>query len=93
MLSQLVKDELKAIVGEGKYFDNEEDLLLYSYDAFIVQGKPEEALFAGQHGRGFPDNECGFPGENSGNRPRGGDQSHRRGGAVPTRDRLGLHEV
>ncbi|MBU1184279.1 MAG: FAD-binding protein [Proteobacteria bacterium] len=44
MLSQVVKDELKAIVGEGRYFDNEEDLLLYSYDAFIVQGQPEAAL-------------------------------------------------
>ena len=44
MLSQVVKDELKAIVGEGRYFDNEEDLLLYSYDAFMVQGQPEAAL-------------------------------------------------
>jgi FAD/FMN-containing dehydrogenase len=44
MLSQVVKDELKAIVGERRYFDNEEDLLLYSYDAFMVQGKPEVAL-------------------------------------------------
>jgi len=44
MLSQAVKDELKAIVGEGRYFDNEEDLLLYSYDAYMVQGQPEAAL-------------------------------------------------
>ena len=44
MLSQAVKDELKNIVGEGRYFDNPEDLLLYSYDAFMVQGLPEAAL-------------------------------------------------
>jgi len=44
MLSQAVKDELKAIVGEGKYFDNKEDLLLYSYDAFMVKGMPEVVL-------------------------------------------------
>jgi glycolate oxidase len=44
MLGQAVKDELKAIVGEGRYFDNEEDLLLYSYDSFMVQGMPEVAL-------------------------------------------------
>jgi glycolate oxidase len=44
MLSQAVKDELKAIVGEGRYFDNQEDLLLYSYDAFMVKGMPEAVL-------------------------------------------------
>ena len=40
MLSKAVKDELKAIVGEGRYFDNPEDLLMYSYDAFMVKGMP-----------------------------------------------------
>jgi glycolate oxidase len=44
MLDQKVKDELKAIVGEGRYFDNEEDLLLYSYDSYTVQGMPDVAL-------------------------------------------------
>lgn len=44
MLSQVVKDELKNIVGEGRYFDNPEDLLLYSYDAFMVPGLPEAAM-------------------------------------------------
>jgi len=44
MLSKAVKDELKAIVGEGRYFDNQEDLLLYSYDAFMVKGMPEVVL-------------------------------------------------
>ena len=44
MLSQAVKNELKAIVGEGRYFDNQEDLLMYSYDAFMVKGVPEAVL-------------------------------------------------
>lgn len=44
MLNQAVKDEFRAIVGEERYFDNREDLLLYSYDAFMVQGQPEAAL-------------------------------------------------
>jgi len=44
MLSKAVKDELKAIVGEGRYFDNPEDLLMYSYDAFMVKGMPEAVL-------------------------------------------------
>jgi glycolate oxidase len=44
MLSQAVKDELKAMVGEGRYFDNQEDLLMYSYDAFMVKGMPEAVL-------------------------------------------------
>ncbi len=44
MLSKTVKDELKAIVGEGRYFDNKEDLLMYSYDAFMVKGMPEVVL-------------------------------------------------
>ena len=44
MLGQAVKDELRTIVGEGRYFDNEEDLLLYSYDSFTVQAMPEAAL-------------------------------------------------
>ncbi len=44
MLSQAIKDELKAIVGEGGYFDSPEDLLLYSYDAFMVPGLPDAAL-------------------------------------------------
>ena len=44
MLDQRVKDELKAIVGGERYFDNHEDLLLYSYDAYTVQGMPDVAL-------------------------------------------------
>jgi len=44
MLSQTVKNELKAIVGEGRYFDNQEDLLMYSYDAFMVKAVPEAVL-------------------------------------------------
>jgi glycolate oxidase len=44
MISPAVKNELKAIVVEGRYFDNPEDLLLYSYDAFMVKGMPEVVL-------------------------------------------------
>jgi glycolate oxidase len=44
MLSQTVKNELKAIVDEGRYFDNKEDLLMYSYDAFMVKEVPEVVL-------------------------------------------------
>ncbi len=44
MLSQAVRDELKAIAGDGRYFDNPEDLLMYSYDAFMVQAVPEVVL-------------------------------------------------
>jgi len=44
MLGKAVKDELKAIVGEGRYFGNQEDLLMYSYDAFMVKGMPEVVL-------------------------------------------------
>jgi glycolate oxidase len=44
MLSKTVRGELRAIVGEGRYFDNQEDLLMYSYDAFMVKGMPEVVL-------------------------------------------------
>jgi glycolate oxidase len=44
MLSKAVKEELKAIVGGERYFDNKEDLLMYSYDAFMVKGMPEVVL-------------------------------------------------
>ena len=44
MVNQAVKDELKAIVGEGRYFDNKEDLLMYSYDAFMVKAVPDVVL-------------------------------------------------
>jgi glycolate oxidase len=45
MLSQAVKEELKAIVGRNRYLDSKEDLVTYSYDAFMVQGQPEIVLF------------------------------------------------
>ena len=44
MVNQTFKDELKAIVGEGRYFDNKEDLLMYSYDAFMVKAVPDVVL-------------------------------------------------
>jgi glycolate oxidase len=45
MLSQALKEELKAIVGQSRYLDSKEDLITYSYDAFMVQGQPEIVLF------------------------------------------------
>jgi glycolate oxidase len=45
MLSQTVKEELKTIVGKDRYLDSKEDLITYSYDAFMVQGQPEIVLF------------------------------------------------
>lgn len=44
MLDQKVKKELKAVVGDRRYIDNQEDLLLYSYDGFTVQAMPEAVL-------------------------------------------------
>src|SRR4030042_1526053 len=44
MLSQALKEELKAIVGQSRYLDSKEDLITYSYDAFMVQGQPEVVL-------------------------------------------------
>jgi glycolate oxidase len=44
MISQAIKEELRSIVGAGRYFDNPEDLLMYSFDAFMVKGMPEVVL-------------------------------------------------
>jgi glycolate oxidase len=45
MLSKEVKNELKSIVGPDRYLDEKEDLLIYSYDAFMVKGQPDVVLF------------------------------------------------
>jgi glycolate oxidase len=45
MLSKEVKNELKGIVGVDRYLDEKEDLLIYSYDAFMVKSQPEVVLF------------------------------------------------
>jgi glycolate oxidase len=45
MLGQTAKEELKAIVGKDRYLDSKEDLITYSYDAFMVQAQPEIVLF------------------------------------------------
>jgi len=45
MLSEAIKDELMTIVGKDRYFDQKEDLISYSYDAFMVEGQPEAVLF------------------------------------------------
>jgi glycolate oxidase len=44
MLSREVKKELRAIVGEERFLDQKEDLITYSYDAFMVQGQPDVVL-------------------------------------------------
>src|SRR3989304_34652 len=44
MLSKEVKKELKSIVGADRYLDEKEDLLIYSYDAFMVKSQPEVVL-------------------------------------------------
>lgn len=44
MLNREIKKELRAIVGEGRYLDSKEDLMIYSYDAFMVQAQPEVVL-------------------------------------------------
>ena len=45
MLSKEVKNELKSIVGADRYLDEKEDLIIYSYDAFMVRGEPDVVLF------------------------------------------------
>lgn len=44
MLSGAVKDELRAIVGGDRYLDEREDLLSYSYDAYMIKGMPDAVL-------------------------------------------------
>jgi len=44
VLSKALRDELLGIVGEDRYFDQKEDLISYSYDAFMVEGQPEAVL-------------------------------------------------
>jgi len=45
MLSNELKSELRGIVGADRYLDEKEDLLIYSYDAFMVKGQPDVVLF------------------------------------------------
>jgi len=44
MLSKAIKNELKTLVGEGRYLDHRGALVSYSYDAFMAEGKPEVVL-------------------------------------------------
>ena len=41
MLNETVKQNLKAIVGPARFIDAPEDLLAYSYDAFVEEKVPE----------------------------------------------------
>ncbi len=45
MLRKAIRDELMTIVGKDRYLDQKEDLISYSYDAFMVEGRPEAVLF------------------------------------------------
>ncbi len=40
-----LKDELRAIVGPDRATDNPEDLVAYSYDAYMVEHRPDMVLF------------------------------------------------
>ena len=44
MLDEKIAKELRGIVGEKNYLDTPEDLMNYSYDAFVVEAKPEAVL-------------------------------------------------
>jgi len=44
MLRIEVKKELQSIVGAERYLDEKEDLMIYSYDAFMVKSQPEAVL-------------------------------------------------
>lgn len=45
MLTKTIKDEIRTIVGKDRYLDQKEDLITYSYDAFMVEGQPEAVVF------------------------------------------------
>lgn len=45
MLSDKIRKELKSIVGSDRVLEEKEDLLTYSYDAFMVKGEPDIVLF------------------------------------------------
>jgi glycolate dehydrogenase FAD-linked subunit len=40
-----LKDEFRSIVGTGRYYDNPEELLAASYDAYIEEALPEAVIF------------------------------------------------
>ena len=44
MLNEIVKKELKAIVGSNGFIDNPESLSAYAYDAFLIETTPELVL-------------------------------------------------
>jgi glycolate oxidase len=44
MLEKKIADEFRKIVGGGNYLDAPEDLINYSYDAFVPEVLPEAAL-------------------------------------------------
>ena len=44
MLDEKITKELRKIVGEKNYLDTPEDLMSYSYDAFVSEARPEVVL-------------------------------------------------
>lgn len=45
MLSDNLKKQLKAIVGQTRFFDDRETLIAYSYDGYIIESRPDAVLF------------------------------------------------
>ncbi len=44
MLEEKIKKELLQIVGDENYLDAPEDMINYSYDAFVPETRPDVAL-------------------------------------------------
>jgi glycolate oxidase len=44
MLDKKIAKEFREIVGDESYFDGPEDLINYSYDAFVPEARPEAAI-------------------------------------------------
>jgi len=47
MISDAIKDEIRAIVGDEWFLDTPEDLITYSYDGFLPEFTPDAVLVPG----------------------------------------------
>ena len=47
MISDVTKNEFRAIVGEEWFLDTPEDLITYSYDGFLPEFKPDAVIVPG----------------------------------------------
>ncbi len=45
MLKTNIKKQLMAIVGQERFFDDDETLVAYSYDGYVVESRPDAVLF------------------------------------------------